>query len=152
MALESEIVVELTHIQGYEFNVKFGLENVPDLLLDEPEPLGTQQGPNASRILAAAIANCLSASLIMCLNKARIASNGMKTVARTRLVRNEEKRLRVSKVDVEIELPATISNNGRMDRCFGLFEQFCIVTASVRQGIPVSVSISSDGKTLFTQS
>lgn len=32
-----------------------------------------------------------------------------------------------------------------VDRCLGLFEDFCIVTASVRQGIPVDVQVRMEG-------
>jgi len=31
---------------------------------------------------------------------------------------------------------------GRLERCERLFEDFCIVTASIRQGIPVKVRVA----------
>ena len=63
MADDDEATVSLELRQGYQFLVDFGMPGVPGLLMDEPGPLGAGQGPNASRMLAAAIANCLSAMI-----------------------------------------------------------------------------------------
>jgi len=56
---------------GFRFPVNFEQEGIPDLLMDEPEPLGDGTGPNAARVLAAAIRNCLSASALYCLRGVR---------------------------------------------------------------------------------
>lgn len=58
------MTLNLEHVQGYEFRLTFDWPDLPDLLLNEPAPLGA----GASRLLAAAVANCLSASLLFCLN------------------------------------------------------------------------------------
>jgi hypothetical protein len=40
----------------------------------------------------------------------------------------------------------------RVRRCFGLFEDYCVVTAGVRNGIPVSVVIvDPSGEELYRQ-
>ena len=59
---------------------------------------------------------------------------------RTHMTRNEQGRFRIGSIDVELvpELSDAITADCAMRR---LFEDFCIVTASVRQGIPVNVSV-----------
>ena len=37
-----------------------------------------------------------------------------------------------------------LEDPSRAQRCLGLFEDFCVVTASVKQGIPVSVEVVDD--------
>jgi organic hydroperoxide reductase OsmC/OhrA len=141
MADDDEATVSLELRQGYQFLVDFGIPGVPGLLMDEPEPLGAGQGPNASRVLAAAIADCLSASLLFCLRKARVDVRGMRTDASAALVRDERGRLRVDKVSVRIHPELEQSDSGRIARCLGLFEDFCVVTQSVRSGLDVSVEV-----------
>jgi hypothetical protein len=59
--------------------------------MDEPEPLGEGTGPNAARVLAAAIGNCLSASLLFCLDKARVEVSVVRTKVTGSIVRNEKR-------------------------------------------------------------
>jgi len=139
MSEEKEIVVDLELLDKYRFNVSFAAAEA-DLLMDEPEPLGDGTGPNATAVLSAAIGNCLSASLLFCLRKARLDPNDVKTKVRTRTARNEKGRLRVGSTQVEITLD-TDEAKEKLSRCLGLFEDFCIVTQSVRQGIPVDVTV-----------
>lgn len=141
--MEGGFSVELEEVEDYLFDVDFGNSK---LLVDEPPPLGKGSGPNASKMLAAAVANCLSASLIFCLRKFKNEVEGVKTQAAGTLVRNEKGRLRIGKIDVEIRLN---SDYEHLDRCLLQFEDFCVVTASVRQGIPVSVRVfGKDGNLL----
>ena len=56
--------------EGFVFKVDFGLPGVKEFTMDEPAPVGDDSGPNASKVLAAAMGNCLTASLMFCLQKA----------------------------------------------------------------------------------
>jgi uncharacterized OsmC-like protein len=133
--------VRVEQIDGFEFRVKFDKEQFAPLLLDEPAPLGHDTAPNAARVLAAAIGNCLSASLVFCLKRAGVAASGVSADVDVEVVRNESRRLRVGKVDVTLHtnLPA---NDPALTSCLGTFEDFCIVTQSVRQGIEVAVHVA----------
>jgi uncharacterized OsmC-like protein len=140
--LEDRFTIELEQQDGFEFLVRFDLDDVPDLLVDEPEPLGHGGGPNPSRLLAVSVANCLSASLLFCLQKSKVEGVRVRTTASGQLVRNESKRLRIGGVDVKIRVSGIgEEDEGRLERCLGLFEDYCVVTASVKDGIPVNVEV-----------
>ncbi len=126
---------------GYRFFVDFAQEGVPELLLDEPGPLGDGSGPNAARVLAAAVGNCLSASALCCVRRARIEVQGMRTTVSGSLERNGAGRLRVSGIQALIEPVVEESKRPRMQRCLELFEDFCVVTQSVQAGIEVDVNV-----------
>src|SRR5688572_21030144 len=67
-----EFVVSLELLEGYAFRVAFDDAEVEPLHTDETPPLGKGTGPSPSRLLAAAVANCLAASLAHCLRRARV--------------------------------------------------------------------------------
>jgi organic hydroperoxide reductase OsmC/OhrA len=143
--------LELTQKQDYEFTVKFDWPDVPELLLDEPAPLGGSAGPNAARLIAAGVANCLSASLVFCLHgKFKQSPGPLRTTVRGELERNEKGRLRIGRFDVTIHLSDAASGVQHLDRCTQQFEDFCVVTESVRRGIPVGVRVvDRDGAEVF---
>ena len=136
--------VELERLAGFEFRVRFDAPTGAELLLDEPPPLGEGKGPNAARLVAAAVANCLAASLVFCLrNKFRGNPGRVRATATGRIERNEGGRHRIAGIDVVITLPESAAAPPHLDRCLEQFEDFCIVTESIRRGIPVSVKVEA---------
>ena len=127
---------------GYQFNVIFDVDYIPDLLLDETKPDGEGSGPNPPRLLAAAVGHCMSSSLIYCLKKARIPILDIETTVTTSLFRNEIGRLRIRSIDVQIILKVNKEDEPRLPRCLTLFEDYCTVTQSIRKGIEVNVHVN----------
>jgi organic hydroperoxide reductase OsmC/OhrA len=149
-AEDHAFAIELEQERDYEFRVRFDWEGVPDLKLDEPAPLGRASGPNAARLIAAAVANCLSASLLFCVRKFKQDPGAMRAQVTGRMTRNERGRIRIGGLDVEIRLGKAADEIQHSDRCLQQFEDFCVVTESVRKGIPVGVRvIDGAGRTLF---
>jgi uncharacterized OsmC-like protein len=140
--------IELEQQQGYEFRVSFDSPASGALTLDEPEPLGSGRGPNAARLVAAAVGNCLCASLVFCLkSKFRQTPGRVRAVATGRLERNQRGRYRIAGIDVSITLAERWGEMPHQERCLEQFEDFCVVTESVRAGIPVTVSVlDAEGK------
>ena len=138
---EHGLLLVLERLQGFEFKTTFDWD-VDTLLLDEPEPLGGGKGPNASRLVAAAVGNCLSASLLFCLERAKQSVKSIRTEVRGTLRRNERKRLRLGSFDVHITIDIESTEPERVARCIELFEDYCVVTASVRKGVSVNVVVT----------
>jgi uncharacterized OsmC-like protein len=148
MSEEAQLTVSMEQIEDFEFKVKFDWDNLPELTMDEPEPIGQRRGPNASRVLAAAVGNCLTASLLFCFQKSRVELTGMKSTVKGTLARNEKKRLRIGGFDVNITVEG-LTDPAKAQRCLELFEDFCVVTASVRNGVQVNVEVVDEsGKKL----
>ena len=126
---------------GYRQVADFGLANAAPLVLDEPEPLGAGEGPNPARVLGAALGGCLGASLLFCLRKARVDVQGLRATVRGTLVRNERGRLRIGGISVLLEPRIPADQHERLSRCLNVFEDFCVVTASVRPAVNVSVDV-----------
>ncbi|MFZ5439015.1 MAG: OsmC family protein [Myxococcota bacterium] len=133
----------LEQLNGYEFKVGFD-KPWAEWHTDEPPPLGKDAGPNPSRVLAVAIANCLSASLVFCLSKKGEKVEGVKAKVHVELTRNEHKRLRIGKVDVKILAPVE-RDSAALLACLDSFEDFCVVTQSVREGLTVNVDVEAVG-------
>jgi uncharacterized OsmC-like protein len=136
-----EFSISIEQVRDYEFRVHFDRQQLAPLTVDEPPPRGNDSGPNPSRLVAAAIGSCLSASLLFCTRKSRVDLKGIHTRVRVQTVRNENRRLRIGKVEVLMEPELDEASRGRASRCVGLFEDFCTVTESVRQGFEVDVTV-----------
>lgn len=132
----------MDHERDFVFKAHFGLEGVDDLVIDENEPVGEGIGPDASRLLAAAVGNCLSASLLFCLRKSRTEVSGMNTVVEGVIARNEEGRWRIRELFVEISPEVRKGQKKKLERCLEIFEHFCITSQSVKQGIPLNVNVN----------
>ncbi len=126
--------------EDYAFLVRFD-ENMPALLTDEPPPLGKGAGPNPARLLAASVANCLLASFFFALRKYKNEPGKISATVSGTLTRNEAGRLRIGQVAVDIRMQAEAETVQHLDRILEQFEDFCVVTESVRSGFPVAVTV-----------
>jgi organic hydroperoxide reductase OsmC/OhrA len=134
-----------THLRskgGYKYEITFDEWDKGSISMDEPVPLGEASAPNASMMLSSAVGHCLSASLLFCLGKSRVEQKSVEADVETSLVRNEKGRWRIDGIKVKIKPEVSENDREKLERCLGLFEDFCIVTASVREGIKVEVEIS----------
>jgi uncharacterized OsmC-like protein len=142
MSEEKVFSVSMKREEGFVFKVDFGIPDTINLIMDEPDPVGENKGPNASKVLAAAMGNCLSASLMFCLQRARAEVGDIETNVEGKLMRNENGRWRISEVNVEINPEIDLDKfQSQYNRCMDLFEDFCIVSQSVEQGIPINVNV-----------
>lgn len=137
---DENVHVSLRLQDGYKFLVDLGPQ-FDKLAMDEPAPLGAGEAPNASAVLAAAVGNCLSASLLFCLQKAHVEVSDLRTDVEVTSDRNAAGRLRIGKIEVKLHPVLAPGAEGRVTRCLELFEDFCVVTASVREGIDVGVTV-----------
>ncbi|MBN9428914.1 MAG: OsmC family protein [Burkholderiales bacterium] len=142
---ETLVTVELTQQQDYRFEARFG-EAVPPLICDEPPPLGSGQGPSPVQLLATAVGNCLSDSLIFALRKFKQSADPINCRVQAQVGRNAEGRLRVLRIDATIKLGAPAARLEHLDRVLTQFEAFCTVTQSVGTGIEVTTQVfDADG-------
>ena len=146
------IEITLRQQEGYAFRIEFG-EGIDDLMSDEPAPLGQGQGPNPSKLLLAAVANCLAASLTFALRKFGNQPGPITARVSGEMARNEAGRWRIPRARVEITLAERPDAHKSFERVLAQFEEFCVVTQSVRDGIDVEVEVRDvDGRVLQSSS
>jgi uncharacterized OsmC-like protein len=134
------VTVRLAQRQDYQFEVQFG-PGVPTLLADEPAPLGQGQGPSPVQLLAAAVGNCLSDSLLFALRKFKQQPEPLQCEVSAEVGRNAEGRLRVLGLQATITLGVPGQALEHLERVLTTFESYCTVTQSIAQGIPVRVQV-----------
>lgn len=140
--------VHLRQIENYRFEVKFDGSQTP-LIVDEATPLGDGVGPAPVQLLTAAVANCLSASILFALRKFKLDPGTVSADAFASVGRNPENLLRVQKITVNLKLGKAAESFGHLDRVLTQFEKYCTVTQSINQAIAVEVSVfDANGKRL----
>ncbi|UCG02159.1 MAG: OsmC family protein [Candidatus Heimdallarchaeota archaeon] len=141
--MDEIFVISIKKTGPVQFTTTFDKDYYPELLFDEPKDFGGEDKyPNASKVLTAAVASCLSASFTLCLNKARIPVKSMETKAKCTLTRNNEGYLRITQIEVKL-IPRwnpdiTLK---KKTRCIKIFKNFCIATNAVTTGVPVNVDV-----------
>jgi len=140
---ERRFVVHLHHQGRYRFLSQAsedGQRHGPSFLSDEPDPVGEASGPSTPALLGAAVGHCLSASLLEALRHAHIEVWDCEIEAVAVVVPNTAGLPRIDHIEVTIR-PRVAQRSPRMARCADVFEQYCTVTSSVRQGIDVRVHV-----------
>jgi len=145
---ETKPRVLLRQQQDFQFEIDFGAD-VPKLIGDEHPPLGQGRGPTPVQLLAAAVGNCLSDSLLFALRKFKQAPEPITCEVTADIGRNAQNRLRVLGLDVVLTLGVPAAKLEHLDRVLGQFEDFCTVASSVSQGVPVRIVVrDADGQQL----
>ena len=146
--MAEEVSVTVTRQDRYKFLVDFG-PALPPTVADEPPPLGDGAGPSPTQLLAAAVAHCLSSSLVFASGKYKENPGRLTTTVTCEIGRNETNRLRVMAMRVTITLGVAPEGLAHVDRALAQFEDFCTVSQSVRTGIPFTVTVKGpDGRVL----
>lgn len=132
--------VRLDQVQDYRFDVRFG-PDLPLLRADEPPPLGQGTGPSPVQLLAAAVGNCLSDSLLFALRKFKQSPEPLSCEVTAQVGRNAEGRVRVLSLLATLTLGVPAEALEHLDRVLSSFEAYCTVTQSVAGAIPVAVRV-----------
>lgn len=147
--MSDNLAIALRHKTDYRFEIDFDEGRSPGVLTDLGPPLGQAAGPDPEKLLASAVATCLSSSLLFALKKYGNESPPIRTISTPVLARNEQKRMRVGHIDVVIDLGVPAASLKMLERTLATFEEYCVVTQSVRAGIPVNLRVvDGDGVVL----
>ena len=150
MAEHKQESLTLLQIDDYRCPVNFGGSIMP-LTTDEPTPLGQGLGPSPVQLLLAAVANCLTDSLLFALRKYKQDAEPLSCRATANVGRNADNRLRVLSIEATLTLGKVGSGIENIERILEQFEGFCTVTQSVAQGIPVLLTVKDVNGTLLKQ-
>ena len=149
MSASDELRLHISQAGDYAFRIEFEGTQLEALLTDEPAPLGHDEGPNPSRLLLAAIGNCMAASLVFALRKFKNQPGPITASVRATPERNAEGRWRIARAEIELRLAEPGEKHAQLERILQQFEQFCVVTQSVREGVVVAARVlDSSGKQL----
>lgn len=142
------ISVTITRQEKYKFLVDFG-GTIPQSVADLSPPLGDGAGPTPEHLLAAAVANCMSASYVFAHAKYKEDPGPVTTTVTCEMGRNDKNRVRITNLAIDITLGVAPETLGHLERTLATFEEFCTVSQSVKAGIPLAVTVKApDGRVL----
>jgi len=138
MSEAQTVELQLKLLDKYRFEIDFS--GCGKIVADEGPPLGDGAGPNPAHLLAAAVGNCLAATLLFSIRKFK-EDPGLVTAKVKATLDREGKYLRVVHIAVELQLGNHGESIPHLQRALAQFEDFCTVTQSVRKGIAVDVRV-----------
>ena len=138
--LKKEMILELQNTY----------KNLDSLLIDETlDDKIEKVGPDAASLLGMAVVSCLSASFIFCLEKRNLTLEDLEANAEISFKEPKKGYKRVDSINVKI-IPKTNDPEvlKRVKQCIKeikgghmFFEESCIITPSVREGIKIQVDV-----------
>jgi len=140
---QRNFAVNLRYDGGYRFvsqATEDGRDHGELFASDEPDPVGEASAPATPALLGAAIGHCLSASLLETMRHAHLPVKDLETDVTAVVALGVEGLPRIDHVEVVLR-PMLEEPAPRTGRCAEVFEKHCTVTASVREGIDVRVSV-----------
>lgn len=141
--------VNLELLENYVFKIDF--DQYGYILSDEPPPLGEGEGPNPARLIGAAVGNCLCASLLFALRKKKQNVPSIKAEVSGEITRVDGF-WRITQLNVAIDAQTTALDPAILDAAIQQFENFCLVTQSIRRGIPIHVELKNENGELLLSS
>ncbi|HHX4052712.1 OsmC family protein [Burkholderia contaminans] len=146
---EAHVSVDVAQQARFCFEVAFAGTTLAPVLTDEPPPLGDGRGPNPIRLLAASVATCLAASLLFALEKQHVDPQPIAAHIDVDMVQNEAGRVRVGAMSVRLSIGKTWADLAAATRVLDRFDAYCVLTESLREGIPVSVDLCDVNGAVF---
>ncbi|MFX1501576.1 MAG: OsmC family protein [Promethearchaeota archaeon] len=143
MAIEKKSKVELKLEEKMLFRCNLGKLKMDDLYIDErKEKRNDRIGPSPVKLLGLSVLSCLAASFEFCIEKKNLFLSDLEGRAEVTVARNTNKFWRIKKIDVEIvpkiDNPELLN---RVNQCKKLFEQYCIISESLKKGIEINVNL-----------
>lgn len=132
-------------VLDYTKNLHFkaSARNFTDLNVDEPSSFhGTDLGPSAVEYLLIGIGGCLGTTFIYCLKKNNVELEKLEVIVDGNLSHTGPKMLlRLVNVDVDLNFtPKETSTDVEITRCINEFTEYCIVTNSIANGLPIQIN------------
>jgi len=150
MVHEEDTKVSIKLEKDMIFKLQKVYKNLDSLLIDESlEEQQEKVGPDAASLLGLAVISCLSASLLFCLNKRNLTLDDLEAKADISFKEPKKGYKRVASIDVSM-IPKTSDPEvfKRLKQCIKeikdghmFFEESCIITPSVREGINIQVNV-----------
>jgi organic hydroperoxide reductase OsmC/OhrA len=139
--LNDKIHAHMRRMDGYKYEITFDELPGQKIISDESKPIGKDEGVTAAMMLAGAAGHCLSSSLLFCLEKSRVTAKDLSTEVAMTLERNQRGRWRVKEIKVDLKPIVELVDAEKLERCKGIFQDFCIVSTSIREGIKIEVEV-----------
>ena len=126
-----------------DLHFKASARDFKDFNVDEPTSFhGTDLGPSAVEYLLIGIGGCLGTTFIYSLQKKDIELEMLKVEVDGKLSHTGPKML-LRLVNIDVDLKFTLkedSSDVEIARCIKEFTEYCIITNSIANGLPINVN------------
>jgi putative redox protein len=131
----------------YSENLHFtaSARHFDNIQLDEPESFhGTDIGPSPVEYYLIGIGGCLGSTFTYCLQKQKVEIDSLEVVVDGQL-KHASPNMSLQLINIEVELLITVKDgqpSDKIEQCVKTFQDYCVVSNSITQGVPLDVKIS----------